>query len=56
MGSGLEPVLVLGLVLGLGLIDPCWVGFHIALKVFPFLSCRTGDFKAGATAAGPKKV
>jgi hypothetical protein len=23
---------------GLGLIDPVWLGFHIALKVVPFLS------------------
>jgi hypothetical protein len=27
-GSGME----------LGVIDPVWLGFHIALTVFPFLS------------------
>jgi hypothetical protein len=27
-----------GLMLGLGVIGPGWLGFHIALKVIPFLS------------------
>src|SRR5579875_512078 len=36
---------------GLGLIDPDWLGFHIALKVIPFLSLGTGGM-AKATAQG----
>src|ERR1035438_453018 len=37
-------------------VGPGWLGFHIALKTIPFLSCWDGAAKAGATAAGPKKL
>jgi hypothetical protein len=32
---------------GFGLTDPVWLGFHIALKVNPFLSHRTGGIGQG---------
>jgi len=40
---------------GVGLIEgvPVWLGFHIALKVFPFLSAGTGDSKAGPFLGAP---
>jgi hypothetical protein len=41
---------------GLGLIDPEWVGFHIALKVFPFLSQRDVGCQGRANADGPKNL
>jgi hypothetical protein len=45
MGSGV----------GLGVIDPDWLGFHIALKMNPFLSYRDWAAKAGANAMGPNQ-
>ena len=51
-GGGFRHVIAGGAVrggsgVGLGTIDPVWLGFHIALKGF-FLFCplRTGDAKA----------
>jgi len=40
---------------GLGLIDPDWLGFHIALKVNPFLSQGTGGMAKATPMAEPEK-
>ena len=37
-------------------MGPCWVGFHIALKQFPFLSWWDWGAKAGATLSGPEDL
>src|SRR6185437_4697543 len=42
-----------GVRLGLG--DPVWLGFHIALKVVPFLSLGTGGWPRQRPEAEPKE-
>ena len=38
---------------GLGLVEGVWLGFHIALKVFPFLSWLDGGFQGRAICHEP---
>jgi hypothetical protein len=41
--------------MGLGGIELDWLGFHIALKVIPFLSCWDGVAKARASGLNPNE-